>query len=174
MESKGKMIQPGTLRFERLLRGPIERVWAYLTESDKRGKWLARGEMELVEGGKANLFFLHSELSPEPGSPPDKYKSMESGHGTTETILRVDAPHLLSFTFEGGEVTIELSRKDQDVLLVLTHRQLPTDPESRISVLGGWHTHLDILIANLNGETPPNFWKRDAEMEAAYRQEESA
>jgi hypothetical protein len=75
---------------------------------------------------------------------------------------------------ERGEVTIELSSKDKDVLLVLTHRKLPTDGESRISVLGGWHTHLDILIANLNGETPPNFWKRDAEMEAVYRQEESA
>ncbi|MEX3932396.1 hypothetical protein AB4Y32_11375 [Paraburkholderia phymatum] len=26
------------VRFERLLPGPIERVWAYLTESDKRSQ----------------------------------------------------------------------------------------------------------------------------------------
>ena len=33
------------VRFERLLPGPIERVWAYLTESDKRSLWLASGAM---------------------------------------------------------------------------------------------------------------------------------
>ena len=30
------MIEPGTVKLERLLPGPVERVWAYITESDKR------------------------------------------------------------------------------------------------------------------------------------------
>ena len=30
-----------TVRLERLLPGPIERVWAYLTEPDKRATWFA-------------------------------------------------------------------------------------------------------------------------------------
>ena len=41
-------------RLERLLPGPIERVWAYVTESDKRATWLAGGEMELRVGGKVH------------------------------------------------------------------------------------------------------------------------
>ena len=35
------LIEPGTVKMERLLPGPVERVWAYLTESDKRARWLA-------------------------------------------------------------------------------------------------------------------------------------
>ena len=169
MESLGKMIAPDALRFERRLRGPIERVWAYLTDSDLRGKWLAKGEMELVEGGKVSLFFRHSELSPEAGGPPEKYKEMENGHSFTGTVLRVEAPRLLSFTWEGGsEVTFQLLEEGGDVLLQLTHRKLPTDTGSRLSVLGGWHTHLDILLANLDERTPPNFWKLDTTLEEMY------
>ena len=170
MESLGKMIAPDTLRFERRLRGPIDRVWAYLTESEKRGKWLAKGEMKLVEGSSFSMHFLHRELSPEAGSAPEKYKGMEEGgHSFTGTVLRVDAPRLLSFTFEGESyVTIELEAVGEEVLLTLTHRKLPTDPESRLSVLAGWHTHLRILQANLDGTPPPNFWKLDTQMEERY------
>jgi hypothetical protein len=31
----GVLIEPGTIRFERILPGPIERVWDYLTDSEK-------------------------------------------------------------------------------------------------------------------------------------------
>jgi uncharacterized protein YndB with AHSA1/START domain len=37
------LIEPGTVKMERLLPGPVERVWAYITESDKRAKWLCAG-----------------------------------------------------------------------------------------------------------------------------------
>lgn len=47
MNDYGMIIEPGTLRIQRLLPGPIERVWAYLTESDKRATWLAAGAMKL-------------------------------------------------------------------------------------------------------------------------------
>jgi uncharacterized protein YndB with AHSA1/START domain len=36
-----------TVRLERLLPGPLERAWSFLTESDKRARWLAGGEWEL-------------------------------------------------------------------------------------------------------------------------------
>lgn len=164
------MINADTLRFERRLRGPVERVWAYLTESEKRGKWLARGEMELFVGGKVDMQFCHKDLSPEPGGPPEKYKAMENGHYFAGVILKINPPYLLSYTWEGNtEVTFELEEQGQEVLLVLTHRKLPVNPEVRTSVLGGWHTHTDILIANLSGETPPNFWRRFGNMEETYR-----
>ena len=47
-----EVISPTEIRFERLLPGPIETVWSYLTESGKRGEWLASGPMELRVGGK--------------------------------------------------------------------------------------------------------------------------
>lgn len=36
MNARGVVIAPGTIRFERLLPGPIERIRDYLTEPDKR------------------------------------------------------------------------------------------------------------------------------------------
>ena len=35
---------PNTVRIQRLLPGPMERVWAYLTDSELRRQWLAAGE----------------------------------------------------------------------------------------------------------------------------------
>ena len=56
----GTSPEPATVRLERLLPGPIERVWAYLTEADKRATWFAGGVFDLRVGGKANLYFDHS------------------------------------------------------------------------------------------------------------------
>ncbi|MBK6883055.1 MAG: hypothetical protein IPH05_08950 [Flavobacteriales bacterium] len=41
-------------------------MWAYLTESDKRAKWLASGDMDLRVGGDVNLFWLHSTWMQRP------------------------------------------------------------------------------------------------------------
>jgi uncharacterized protein YndB with AHSA1/START domain len=38
----GAITRPGTFRIERLLPGPIERVWAYMTEPEKRRSGLPR------------------------------------------------------------------------------------------------------------------------------------
>jgi uncharacterized protein YndB with AHSA1/START domain len=167
MEKKGTLLAPDTIRFERRLNASLEEVWAWLTESDKRGRWLAKGEMQLVTGGRVDLHFHHNDLSPLPGPPPGKYKDMDAGHHFTGKILEVDPPHLLSFTWEGGsEVTFVLTQSGDAVLLTVTHRLLPADAQA--SVLGGWHTHLDILMAVLRGQTPPNFWIRHAELEKEY------
>lgn len=45
----GEKIAEESIRFERLLPGPIERVWAFLTESDKRGQWLAPAPWSRVQ-----------------------------------------------------------------------------------------------------------------------------
>lgn len=50
LEAYGRLTAPDTLQIERLLPGPIERVWSYLTESEKRRKWLASGDMPLTRG----------------------------------------------------------------------------------------------------------------------------
>lgn len=47
LDSYGTLIEPATLKIQRVLPGPIERIWAYLTENDLRRQWLAAGEMEM-------------------------------------------------------------------------------------------------------------------------------
>lgn len=167
MEQYGILVAPDTIRFERTLPGPIERVWAYLTESDKRGQWLAKGDMELVEGGKVTLQFFHRDLSPVQDEVPEKFKDLREGHSFTGKVLRVDAPYLLAFTWEGGsEVTFELEKDQGMVRLIVTHRKLTT---GHGSVGPGWHTHLNILATRLEGKTPDNFWKTFLQWETEYK-----
>jgi len=54
-DAYGTLIEPTTLKIQRLLPGPIERCWAYLTESDMRRQWLAEGEMEMKLGASVEL-----------------------------------------------------------------------------------------------------------------------
>ena len=35
-DAYGELIEPTTLKIQRLLPGPIERIWAYLTDSELR------------------------------------------------------------------------------------------------------------------------------------------
>lgn len=170
MEPYGKIIAPNTIRFERLLPGPIERVWAYLTESEKRAKWLASGDMDLRVGGAMELHWLHTELDTiKPDEPPEKYRN---GHSMKATVTKCEPPHLLGFTWGAraealSEVVFELSEQGNDVLLVLTHHRLPNQKDM-LSVSGGWHTHLDVLVEHLNGRTAPAFWAKSAGLNADY------
>lgn len=162
------------VRIERLLPGPIERVWSYLTESELRRKWLASGAMDLRVGGAVALHFQHSELSPVVETIPQRYESLRDGHDMKGRVTRCEPPRVLSYTWgeESGhdsEVTFDLAPQGDDVLLVVTHRRLATR-EDMISVAGGWHTHLDVLAHQLHGRTPPGFWTMHAKVEDEYRQ----
>jgi uncharacterized protein YndB with AHSA1/START domain len=163
------MTEPGTVRLERLLPGPPERIWAYLTESEKRGKWLAPGEMELRAGGKVTLNFMHADLSSEK-EIPEKYKAMKSGHTMHGVIRRCEPPHVLAYTWgnpQDSEVTFELSARGDKTLLVITHVRLGSRA-NMLSVATGWHTHTDILEDQLNGVAPRPFWTTLAQHRAEY------
>lgn len=173
MNKYGTFTEPGTIRFERLLPGPIERVWGYLTESEKRGQWLASGEMELHVGGRVELIFNHKNLSSQDDPIPEKYKEHEGGSTMYGKITRIEPPRLLSYTWgeasgEESEVTFKLTPKGDKVLLVLTHRRLGDDRDILIGVAGGWHTHLGILEDKLNGREPKGFWAVHMSMEKEY------
>lgn len=173
MKKYGEFTEPGTIYFERLLPGPIERVWAYLTESEKRGKWLAAGEMDLRVGGNVELNFNHKNLSPTDDPIPEKYKHHQGGSTMQGTITKLDPPRLLAYTWGeswgvDSEVTFELTPKGDNVLLELTHRRLGDDRDTLIGVAGGWHTHLGILIDRLNDKEPKGFWSVHSKMEKEY------
>ena len=168
----GVVTAPGTLRIERLFPGTAERLWAYLTDPDKRGLWLAAGPMELRVGGTVELRFDHAALTPHIETPPLKYRQYESCTTLRGTVTCCNPPHKLSYTWGEGpqasEVSFELMPQAGQVLLVLTHRKLAgADPMA--SVASGWHTHLAILGAKLAARIPPPFWATHTELEAEYR-----
>jgi uncharacterized protein YndB with AHSA1/START domain len=162
------VIEPGTVKLERLLPGPIERVWAYITESDKRAKWLCAGEFDLRVGGKIHLEFDNSRLSSE--DTPAKYKD-RAKHSSGGVITRLEAPRLLvhTWTWDSGdtEVTYELTPRGKDVLLVIVHRRVEAR-DAQASVMGGWDVHTGILEDLLKGLEPRPFWKTYAKREAEY------
>jgi uncharacterized protein YndB with AHSA1/START domain len=170
-DSYAEVIAPGSVRVQRVLPGPIERVWSYLTDSTLRGQWLASGEMDLRLGGRVELKFKHAELSPAPDPIPERYQDMKNGHTFFGKITQLDAPRLLAYTwgesYGDSEVAFELTPQGEDVLLTITHRELKGSGEMA-SVAGGWHTHVAILIDRLNDRTPPGFWTVHAKVEAEY------
>jgi uncharacterized protein YndB with AHSA1/START domain len=168
MHEYASRLAPDTVRLERLLPGPLERVWSFLTDSDKRARWLAGGHMELKAGGKVELNFAHHQLSHEP--TPEKYRDMPMNF--TGKVLRCEPPKLLEFTWlesHGGHslVSWELAERGEQVLFTITHRKLANRDEL-LSVSGGWDVHVGILEDVLTERAPRGFWSSHARLEAEY------
>ena len=115
----GVVVAPGVVRFERILPGPIERVWAYLTDSKKRSTWLAAGEMELRPGGRVEHVFKNSALTEHDDPPPAKYVERSEDTRMHGRILGCDPPNLLAYSW--GEVTGEHADAHSAVRFELTH-----------------------------------------------------
>lgn len=164
----GTITEAGTVRFARLLPGPIERVWAYLTQSDKRAEWLAHGDMDLRAGGEMDYVWRNWELALPDEVAPEKWNKefRMKGH-----IVRVEPPRLLVHTWDehdsDSEVSFELSEEGDKVRLVLTNRRLPNRGEL-VGVSGGWHTHLDLLRQVLEGAPRSSFWDKVQRLEGEY------
>ena len=166
----GTVLAPDTVRFERLLPGPVERVWSYLVESEKRGLWLASGTLEPRVGGAVELTFHNATLSPEP--VPERYRARSGPIASRQQVTRFEPPHALAFTWGSAaapsEVLFELTSEGGRVRLTLTHTRL--DRQARLDVTGGWHTHLAVLAAHLDRRAPPAFWSLLTAIEGAYGQ----
>ena len=170
MTRTSTLVEPGTVKVERLLPGPIERVWAYIVESEKRAKWFAGGEFELRVGGKARLHFDHASLSSDK-VPPEKYKNKGAGSPDRDGVItRLEPMRLLAHTMTMGggdsEVTYQLEQRGKDVLLTIVHRRLTKALVAR--VLGGWDVHTGILEDLLNGVEPRPFWATHEKLSAEY------
>lgn len=175
MNDYGVVTEPTSIRFERLLPGPIERVWNYLTDSEKRGQWFSSGLIEPKVGGKTEHVFNNSKLTKHDDPTPEKYARHGGEVRMYGRVLAYEPPRLLAYTFgstedgdAGSEVRFELTPRGDQVLLVLTHTRLASY-DALIGVAGGWHTHLDILADRLRDIEPPGFWKTYARMESEYQ-----
>ena len=147
----GVLTEPATLTIQRRLPGPIERVWAYLTDSDLRSRWLASGVMAMQAEAPFELVWRNNDLTDPPGQAPDWFTGEHRMQGH---IVAAEPPHKLVFTWDGsGDVSIELAAQGDSVLLTLIHRRLP-DRNTMRGVSAGWHAHLDLLVARVAGTEP--------------------
>ncbi|SMO94089.1 SRPBCC family protein [Gracilimonas mengyeensis] len=171
----GIFTEPGTVQFERLLPGPAERIWDYLTKSELKAKWFCAGDVQPETGGKVEFRFQHKNLSGEDDPIPKKYEDMEDGSSSEGRVTEWNPPKKLSYTWdedegEDSEVTFELiPKKDGKVLLRLTHRRLGDDLDTLSGVGAGWHTHLGILVDVLEGRKPKGFWSIHMPLEEEYK-----
>jgi len=167
----GQFTGPAELRIVRTLPGPIERIWDYLVDPEKRSRWFAGGPMEPRPGGKLTLRFRHKDLAPDETPPEDHKQFHDPGHSMDGVVTRFEPPRVLAFTFGSdgeSETTFELTPQGKDVLLVLTHRATGGDVPYMASFGAGWHTHVALLIALLEGAPRPPFWPVHVKLKTDY------
>lgn len=165
MADRAAQTAPDTIRLERLLDAPVDKVWSFLVDPDKRALWFAAGPMELQAGGKLHFTFEHARLSASPVEAPARFGQ----HARREVdgyVEAVEAPHSLAFHWGGGDdiAHFELTPEGDRTRLVITHSRLPTRI-NRVMVASGWDAHSQVLAQVLVGQTCENFW---AAFEAAF------
>ena len=165
LDRYGVLTEPTTLTIKRLLPGPIERVWSFLTESDLRRQWLAAGEMEMTLGAPVELVWRNDELTDPPGSKPEGFGAE---HRMESRITELDPPRKLAISWgDTGGVSFTLEPKGSDVMLTLVHSRI-ADRSTRLNISAGWHAHLDILADRLAGQDPAPFWDHWLTLKAEY------
>ena len=164
-DAYGVLTEPATLKIQRVLPGPIERIWAYLTESDLRRQWLAAGEMEMKVGAPVELVWRNNELTNPTGERPAGFGEE---HRMQSRITELDPPRKLAITWGStGGVTFELEPAGNEVLLTVIHRRV-ADRATLMNVSAGWHAHLDILVARATGKEPEPFWDALSRLRKEY------
>lgn len=140
MRNDGQLRRETAVQFQRLLPGPVERVWEFLTQSEHLPGWVGAGRIEPRVGGEVRI---------------------ADGH-ITGVVTQWKPPHLLTLTWNvllPGErtstypesyVTFELQASGAEVLLTLIHR--PILPGLEAQTLMGWHTLLELLGGTIRGE----------------------
>jgi uncharacterized protein YndB with AHSA1/START domain len=165
-----------TIRLERVLDAPVEKVWRYLTEAELRSQWFMGGS-DATGVGEFDLLVDHDNLSDEEVPYPESYASFK-GATWTEKVLRFEPPRLLETTFQSGKngtVTYELISEGEKTRLVLTHSGI-VSPVGAQDFGSGWNSHLTVLEERLAGRSVGNFWalharSRDAVAKALADQE---
>ena len=140
----------GEVVFERHFAAPRERVWRALTDPEELAGWLAAAEIDLRVGGSIVLKFDDGD---------------DRG-----TITELRDPELIAYTWNEGAtdslVRFELELEDGGTRLILRHTFEGVVDLS--SYGGGWHHHLEQLIAQMAGR--PIAWdsNRYRELKSEY------
>jgi uncharacterized protein YndB with AHSA1/START domain len=155
MSDRGETVQVLGVRFQRALPGPVERVWAHLTECQKLAGWYGEGAaIEPREGGTVRLGGGHIRGVVTQWQPNRRlaYTWNVFGPGEKESA------------YPESYLTFDLAPRRDDVLLTLTHMPVLDRFEKQNAM--GWHTFLDMLGAAVLGEPVEArgvYMKRNAE-----------
>ena len=137
------------LRYERRLAHPVERVWAALTEPAQLAAWLADADIELVEGGRVELWWQNTDQ--------DGNQAVARG-----AITRLEPPRLLETATDIHGV-LRWQLRPEGAGCALTFSVAVELPARMVPIVrAGWHIHLDHLADALDGH-PVNWptWRRD-------------
>jgi uncharacterized protein YndB with AHSA1/START domain len=133
------------LRYERRLRHPVARVWAAITEPARLREWLADADVELAEGGAAQLRWLNTD--------DEGNRAVADG-----TVSALDPPRLLELDTEPhGVLRWELREAGGGTALTFTV-SVPVPNAGVELARAGWHIHLEHLADALDGR--PVDWPR--------------
>jgi uncharacterized protein YndB with AHSA1/START domain len=141
------------LRFERIYPFPVDQVWAALTEPGQLRQWFADGDLTGAAGDQFRLRYDHT------------------GDVLESRIIRTEAPRLLEFNWQWGNepasiVRWELAPDPAGTKFTLTHAGLAFAELDNTAP--GWHAHLELLAALLNGEPAPWSWDRFNTLKEQY------
>ncbi len=159
----GETIGADTFRLERRLKAPIEKVWSFFVDADKRGRWFTSGD-DLAGLDQAFTFaFSHHKITDE--KPPARWAEMDGSKPDpimNGRILAYDPPRLLAFTWgddgeSQSEVRFEFTAQGDETTLVLTHSKIDTLENAR-DFAGGWTAHINTLVSALDGQSTNHFW----------------
>lgn len=128
-----------TMRFERQLSQPIERVWAALTEPEELNAWFYPFEGTLAAGETVVI-------------------PWEENGGLSSKIVEFDPPKVFAWTWhKPGEpesiVRWELTPESSGTRFVLTHSLPVLGANEPTDTLAGWQEHIDTLVDHLAGNT---------------------
>jgi uncharacterized protein YndB with AHSA1/START domain len=154
MSHDGSILDLHTVEFTRLLPGPIELAWDYLTKPELLKTWFAEVTLEPRVGGAVTVGFGKSDCG---------------GNSVEGTILEFRRPHVIAFSWiklrpqadgsikhsHEGEVRFALVEKGDKVLLRLLHSGLPTQELAGHSA--GWHAYMDNLESHIAGRGALDF-----------------
>ncbi len=157
MTAEAQVTQVGdfyVVRFERRLNHPVDRVWEALTEPSQLVQWLAAAEIDPAPGGRYALHFQNIE------------------HTHVGRVIRYEPPYLFEHTFgddANGVVRWELEPDGDGCQLRLSHTVYASDELANFA--SGWHTHLELLEALLDGAPEPWNWDRWHAHKARYSEQ---
>jgi uncharacterized protein YndB with AHSA1/START domain len=150
-----------TLRYERYFPHPPEKVWKAITDPEEVSQWFSTtAKIDARLGGTL------------------EYIAVPVGFRRTGSILEWNPPHVFEHEMhvdphpqlpKGDPESVirwELARHDYDTIVTVTHSRLVKDTSIRFAI--GWHSFLDRLAAQLNGENLPNHKERSAAVAGLY------
>ncbi len=131
------------VRLERVVPGPIERVWEHLTNTKLLHAWFGdKSNIEPRQGGAVRLMDGHIRGVVTQWQPPHRLSY------TWNVFSPGDPPDAVS-AYPESYLMLTLEPRGEEVLLRLNH--LPVLERFEKQNAMGWHTFLDILSATLEG-----------------------